>query len=810
MIIEKLNLIGFGKFKNKEINFRDGINIIYSENEGGKTTIHSFIEGMFYGFLKPYVKSTLYLPEHKRFEPWDSSRYSGVVKFDAYKEKYRIERTFERNKEETKVFLENTGEDITNRVNNGDRGRVLQPGNHFFGFNSGVYSNTVAIRQLGSPTEGRLANEVRDKLINISSTLDEKISVENSINDLEKRVKDIGTAKAPTSEYGITTNNIFKLKEEKEEIISLKVEYDELLDDNNELQKRLEELLNRLEKERANSRIAIFKEMKNIYNEALAETNKIKVIEENLNLLNSYKDLANEDYLKATQVSNEINLICSKLEDSNNQIEELQSILSSLLSNKSSYDEEKSKKVSLEYFRYDTLEEQKNKLINSNMSNSIEFGKRDYNELNKVKTQYTILGSILSIIYIIGIYFSTVKELWIFAVLVQIILIPIIILISKARNNNNKLLENKKFILELEHDEELRKKSLDEIEKEQKGILIRNSAASKHQLLEFYQSMQQKKFKYEEELKDFEENKNRLNILNIRINELTLIKRNKDNELKVILSNNKIANLEEFESGLRNKNIYEDYSIEYRNKNELLNKILGTFTLEELKNKLEEYKDIDLEISDTKDVIQNRIEKLMEEISSIRLEKKVAETRINTLNPRISNLVDIEEEIFRNKQVILRLDKKREALELAKNTILKLSNEIHTQFAPEINQKVGEIVNQITGGKYSGVRIDNKLNVGVIDPITDELIDVNSLSGGTIDQVYFSLRFGIINSITNESLPLLLDDCFIQYDDNRLRNILELLCDISKNRQILLFSCHKRECTILKEMGIEFNLITLT
>ncbi len=56
MILKELNLISFGKFERKRFDLEDGLNIIYGENESGKTTIHNFIDGMFYGFLKPYAR----------------------------------------------------------------------------------------------------------------------------------------------------------------------------------------------------------------------------------------------------------------------------------------------------------------------------------------------------------------------------------------------------------------------------------------------------------------------------------------------------------------------------------------------------------------------------------------------------------------------------------------------------------------------------------------------------------------------------------------------------------------------------------
>ena len=215
MIIKELMLIGFGKFSNKSIALKDGINIIYAENEGGKTTIHSFIDGMFYGFLKPNVKSTIYTDDYKKYNPWNAQRYAGIIKLESDSKQYRIERTFTRNKEETKVIEENTGEDITYKINTGDKGRVLQPGVHFFGFNNGIYSNTISIKQLSTKTDDKLADEVREKLVNITSSLSDEISVEESIKELNKSIKEIGTLKSSTTTYGITSNILEKLIEEK-------------------------------------------------------------------------------------------------------------------------------------------------------------------------------------------------------------------------------------------------------------------------------------------------------------------------------------------------------------------------------------------------------------------------------------------------------------------------------------------------------------------------------------------------------------------------------------------------------------------
>ena len=52
MIINKLNLKNFGRFQNEELILKQGINVIYGENESGKSTIHSFLQSMLFGMKR--------------------------------------------------------------------------------------------------------------------------------------------------------------------------------------------------------------------------------------------------------------------------------------------------------------------------------------------------------------------------------------------------------------------------------------------------------------------------------------------------------------------------------------------------------------------------------------------------------------------------------------------------------------------------------------------------------------------------------------------------------------------------------------
>ena len=192
-------------------------------------------------FLKPYAKRTIYEEEHGKYEPWSNSKYSGIIKFSYDGKNYRIERNFTKGNESTSVFLEDTGEDITNYIDSGNSGRVLQPGFHFFGFNDAVYSNTISIRQLNSETEDSLAKEVRDKLVNVTTTLDDELSVKKAIEGLDKYLKEIGTIRATTSIYGRTYEELNKLKETRKRILGFKEEYEKTLELDTILDRQLED-----------------------------------------------------------------------------------------------------------------------------------------------------------------------------------------------------------------------------------------------------------------------------------------------------------------------------------------------------------------------------------------------------------------------------------------------------------------------------------------------------------------------------------------------------------------------------------------
>src|SRR5699024_6313962 len=88
-------------------------------------------------------------------------------------------------------------------------------------------------------------------------------------------------------------------------------------------------------------------------------------------------------------------------------------------------------------------------------------------------------------------------------------------------------------------------------------------------------------------------------------------------------------------------------------------------------------------------------------------------------------------------------------------------------------------------------------------------IPADRLSAGTIDQLYLSLRFAMLDEISKEKVPIILDEAFAYLDDERLKNILLFLNKEYSDRQIIIFNCTKREKELLEENFIKFNYIEL-
>jgi len=143
-------------------------------------------------------------------------------------------------------------------------------------------------------------------------------------------------------------------------------------------------------------------------------------------------------------------------------------------------------------------------------------------------------------------------------------------------------------------------------------------------------------------------------------------------------------------------------------------------------------------------------------------------------------------------QRIEKLEDTYTALTIAQETLTDAANELQRRFAPKIAEAARQIFGRITGGRYDRLTLGQDLTLQVAAGNEDVLHGTQWRSDGTVDQLYLALRLAVAEALTPES-PLVLDDALVRFDDTRLAEVMALLKEESKGRQVILFSCQNRE-----------------
>lgn len=143
-------------------------------------------------------------------------------------------------------------------------------------------------------------------------------------------------------------------------------------------------------------------------------------------------------------------------------------------------------------------------------------------------------------------------------------------------------------------------------------------------------------------------------------------------------------------------------------------------------------------------------------------------------------------------------ERSRLALELAEKRLKELSGDIHKEVGRKLNEKASEVLCAITNGKYTRMVVDEHLQMHLISE--GRRVGVERLSRGTAEQVYFALRMAASEVLFEEEYPVILDDTFVYYDDERLEGALRWL--VEHKKQVLIFTCQRREQEVCSRLGI--------
>ena len=327
------------------------------------------------------------------------------------------------------------------------------------------------------------------------------------------------------------------------------------------------------------------------------------------------------------------------------------------------------------------------------------------------------------------------------------------------------------------------------------------------------------------------ENLEKINIIKNKINEIKINNKNifeKYSEKKEINNKNKkIKNKEKIEKNNFEKinqeiiNLENEKNILEKNSNELeneINKLKNNFNLkinlekEKIKNKylnkIEKNKINNYLNLFELEKINFELENLKKEINNLKLKLHSLELDKKNIEPKLDNLSKIEEELVYNNEQKVNLQKLNLSIMLAKQILEKSYDEMKNSVTPKFTENLSKNISKITNGKYSKVKFNEETGL-VVELENGDNVLAEKLSVGTIDQLYLSLRLSMVDELSEEKVPILLDEAFAFYDNSRLENILKYLNENYKNRQIIIFTCTDREKNILNKNNILFNYIEL-
>lgn len=177
MQIRKAKIFNFGKLQNKTYLFEDGINLIYGENEAGKTTLHAFLKSMLFGMEKTKGRASqkdVYL----HYEPWHApSYYSGALHFTVGDKPFYLERNFYMKEKQDRLCNEADGEELS--VAYGDLEMLLG------GMSKETYENTLDVAP-----NGKMAELLAEYLSDAAGSGNASVKVTKALQALEQQKKE--------------------------------------------------------------------------------------------------------------------------------------------------------------------------------------------------------------------------------------------------------------------------------------------------------------------------------------------------------------------------------------------------------------------------------------------------------------------------------------------------------------------------------------------------------------------------------------------------------------------------------------------
>ena len=755
MKIKSIYISAFGGVKDLKLDLNDSFNVIYGENENGKTTVMSFIKMMFYGSDR--AKGDLAKSPRKKYTPWDNSQMAGSIDFEKDGKNYRLERIFGESNSTDKVTLINT--DLGTRENvSADIGTKL------LGLSSAAFERSIFIGQFGFPENNANAEgEINSKLSNLALTGEEDASFDEVYKRLEKAKLALASKSGRAGEYD---KNLASLKALNDALLKAN-ETQEKINFGNLKAKQIIAEIEKLQQKAGKLKVTIDKEQDFRNAQKLRELLKLKSELDNITKALTLENgtVIDEMFLKKIDFClSKINGVKAKIEALENENKAIQQGLDLALDpNKAS--PEKSAE----------LEKKINALEQKQADLKAKYTDLE-NALNTKKSPNLILLILGTVLGLGGAVLCTYNAYIGAAVaLIGVILCGVFTVTITANSSKKKGIESELLNIKLELNElmtviTLEKSNLNAI------ITALNSNAAM-----------------------IENQQNHLKENGKKIEELTKEKAILSGELEALLGNT--GNGTEIDSTLEELREKAATQKEIKQKINYILKDVGNISYEMAAQKIKEAESFG-EVQDF-ETIKAEYDGILEEITAKKTDATAILTEIKAAEKVMENPETLKKQIADLTAKTENQARYVADLELAMAVLTESFSEVRRSYGSVLDNKTGEIFSGITGGKYNGINVSKSFDISVQKTDIFGSFDSAYLSSGTVDQAYLSLRLALSELITDENgtLPIMLDDSLAQFDDNRQKIALEYLKKYSDKNQIIMFTCHKYISDTAKNLG---------
>lgn len=787
MKLNKIFIGAFGGLKNYTLELSSGFNVIFGENENGKSTVMAFIKMMFYGSGKKLQQ--LSASPRVKYTPWNGDAMCGRIYFEHGGTSYCLEREFRKSDSTDRVTLLNldlgTSETAPSDV-----------GQSFFGLSSAAFERSCFISTPDISSKGAsAAGELDAKLSNLVLTGDETTSYQEVAARLEAAKEKLISKSKRNGEYVKNAAQLEALEDElrtsqeaairrtslteraeqlKKKYTALKAEYDDI----KEITAREGDIRNAEKLKEylaAKSELDTLAESLRLSDGKTADESFAKTVAFALNRYESQNEKAQHLKDEALHLNEALRL--SSAENGEHLAEEKAELEKRLTTTEADMGRTSA-----------ALQAANENAISAKLA--LEGGK---SAKSPTSVALIVAGGAFAVISLVTALVCASLIGGAVVALYATALIGIAAVIAGVLTGRS---ATKKRLIRLKAEYSAAAEKIAELktrgEKEQadcgnirKQLSVVETALSTNGAI---------RAQREAELEE-----KRLSAQN----EFKKATSDLEDLLKLFARYKKADTAEQVKAELEVLNSGAEQLKAIKQRLAYLSRDLGEISYETAAEKLkalneESIGDIDF------DAARAKQEELRESITEVMTQTSAIIAELKTAFSALRDPLTIEKDIKEIKQVMLSQRAHYTAAETALEVLGESFAEVRRGYGSTLEKEAAAIFARLTAGRYGTLNVSKALDMTAEQTDRFGTRELGYLSTGTVDQAYLSLRLAISALISNdEPLPLFMDDILDRCDDRRTAEAVAFLKEYCESTQGILFTCHGAVCEAARQCNAE-------